>query len=359
MKLVLAPEPAPWLRQVSLLLGPGSRGEVFAPWALPSPPERWNPMPSRLRSAWTRRTLPVPEGFRVWGLPGWQAVEAGMRWVGRSAAAGFRARFALRRTVAQAVAPLLPASVETVLAPSLCAREIFAMARRRGARCILIEDLPSLRELHADLDEAALRHPEESFLRNHRAAAEDVARQEAERLLADEIWVRGGFLRERLKAAGHEPERIRELHPLVEPMTPVRSPDAPAHRVALLAGPALARGGLREAQAVLDARPEWSLWVRPTEGTNLRHLDHPRVKRVTAEVQRTLQGVDAVLALSWCESYPMELALAVARGLPAIATDRASGFLPCHTVPRGDVPAVLAALDALRARSGSPLSSER
>ncbi len=354
MNLVIAPEPAPWLRQLGSLLGPGVRGEVLAPWALPVLPERWSAVPSRVRGAWSRRTLPVPEGFHVWGLPGWQAVEAGMRWVGRSAASGFRARFALRRTLARLGAPLLPAGVETVLAPSLCAREVFALARRRGARCVLVEDLPSLRALHEDLDDAALRHPEESFLRNHRASAEDVARQEAERLLADEIWVRGEFLRERLLAAGCAPERLRELHPSLEGAprqapSPQRKSETPAHRVALLAGPALARGGLREALAALDARPGWSLWVRPTEGTDATHLSHPRVKRVSAEAQRSLQGVDVVLALSWCESYPVELAHAVARGLPVLATDRASGFLPCRRVPRGDVPALVAGLDAVGA----------
>ena len=57
--------------------------------------------------------------------------------------------------------------------------------------------------------------------------------------------------------------------------------------------------------------------------------------------------MDVVLALSWCESYPPELALAAARGIPIIATDRASGFVACERVPRGDVPAVLARLDGL------------
>ena len=353
MNLILSPEPAPWLHQLETLLGPVGQGEVLAPWALPDVLKPWVPVPTRLRSAWERRRLPVPAGFRVWGLPGWAAVETGLRLAAPSAAAAFRARFALRRRVAQAAAVLLPRSVEAVLAPSLCAREVFALARSRGARCVLVEDLPSLRALHADLDEAASRHPEESFLRNHRASAEDVARQEAERLLADEVWVRGDFPRERLLSAGHSAERIRELSdPLESPggnPPPERKLGAHAHRVALLAGPALARSGLRESLAALDARPEWSLWVRPSEGTDPRHLSHPRVRKVTAELQRTLQGVDAVLAPSWCESHPPELARAVARGIPVIATDRAAGFLPCRTVPRGNVPALVAELDALSA----------
>ncbi|OJH39654.1 hypothetical protein [Cystobacter ferrugineus] len=347
MRLVIAPEPAPWLPRLSSLLEEGPPAQVLAPWSLPEGPERWDALPSRLRAAWRRRTVPEAGNHRVWGLPGWWAVEAGMRWSGRTAAATFSSRFLLREWVARTVAPLLPARVETVVAPSLCAREIFAVARRRGARCVLVEDVPSLRQLHADLDDAASHHPEEAFLRNHRARAADVARQEAERVLADEIWVRGEFLREHLVAGGCARERLRELRVLTESAPP--SPQAPkgAERVALLAGPALARSGLREALAVLDARPQWRLWVRPTEGTNLRELGHPRLTQVTAHVQRGLHGVDAVLALSWCESYPAELALAAARGIPIIATDRASGFLSCHGVPRGDVPAVLSRLDAL------------
>jgi hypothetical protein len=355
VNLVIAPEPATWLRQLASLLGPEARGRVLAPWAMPAVPSGW--VPSRLRAAWRRRTAPVPEGFRVLSLPGWGAVEAGLRLTNRSTAASFRARFLVRRMVAQACAQLLPSGVRTVVAPSLCAREVFAVARALGARCVLVEDLPSLRALHADLDEAFARYPAEAFLRNHRASAEDVARQEAERLLADEVWVRSEFVRERLLAAGHAAERLRELHPPMEgggyvrevPSRRRRSGRGVRHgpRVALLAGPAAARNGLREALAALESRPEWSLWVRPSEGTDPAMLEHPRVRRVTAEEQRGLAGVSVVLAPAWCESHPPELPRAVAKGIPVIATDRAAGFLPCLTVPRGNVPALIAELDAL------------
>ncbi|ADO75946.1 hypothetical protein [Stigmatella aurantiaca] len=347
MNLILVPEPAPWLGQLATLMERWGQAEVLAPWALPAAPARWRLLPSRLRGAWRRRTLPVPEGGRVWGLPGWWAVEAGLRFGARSAAASFRARFALRRQVAQAAAALLPKGLETVIAPSLCARELFAVARRQGARCVLIEDLPSLRVLHADLDEAALRHPEESFLRNHRASAEDVARQEAERVLADECWVRSAFNRERLLLDGYASERIHDLYLPAREVPEGEAAQKEASPVALLAGPALARGGLREALAALDARPEWRLWVRPTEGTDVAVLKHPRVQQVTEQVLRTLRGVDVVLAPSWCESHPPEVALAVARGIPVIATDRAAGFHDCLTVPRGNVAALVMELDAL------------
>ncbi|XXF76566.1 hypothetical protein P2318_26425 [Myxococcaceae bacterium GXIMD 01537] len=347
MNLVIAPEPAGWLPQLSSVLGPEAQGRVFAPWSLPAAPAGW--MPARLRTAWRRRTAPVPEGFQVLSLPGWAALEAGLRLTHRTTAATFRARFRLRRALAQVCAQVLPADVETVVAPTLCAREVFAVARARGARCVLVEDLPSLRALHADLDEASARYPGEAFLRNHRATAEDVARQEAERLLADEIWVRSEFARERLLLAGYPADALRELHPVLEASEAEREERTgrSAHRVALLAGPAAARGGLREALAALDARPEWTLWVRPSEGTDPAHLGHPRVRRVSAEEQRVLRGVDVVLAPAWCESHPAELPRAVARGIPVIATDRAAGFLDCQTVPRGNVPALVAELDTL------------
>jgi hypothetical protein len=54
-------------------------------------------------------------------------------------------------------------------------------------------------------------HPEEAFLRNHRASAADVARQEAERVLADEVWVRSPLARARLLEAGHAPTLVRLL----------------------------------------------------------------------------------------------------------------------------------------------------
>ncbi|AKQ64981.1 hypothetical protein A176_001893 [Myxococcus hansupus] len=349
MNLVLAPEPAPWLSHLESLLT--HEAEVLAPWARPRLPG-WAPLPSRLHRAWTRRTLRVPDGYRVWGLPGWGAMEVGLRVVARSTAATFQARFSLRRRWAQSAAALLPVSVETVLAPTLGAREVFAAARRRGARCVLVEDLPSLRALHEDLDAAAVKHPEEAFLRNHRASAEDVARQEVERVLADEIWVRSELAFERLKWAGHAPEKLRRLHfpPDRESTQVAQLRRHPGPHVALLAGPALARCGVREALAVLDARPQWTLWLRPAEGTDPLHLNHPRVRTVTAEVQRTLQRVDVVLAPAWCESHVSELAHAHSRGIPVIATDRAAGFEPCRTIPRGDVPALIAELDALTER---------
>ena len=348
MTWVLVPEPAPWLAQLPMLLGGAQDVHVVAPWALPRAP--W--LPVRLRRAWAQRTPAVPTGVRVWGLPGWMGVELAVRLSARSAAATFRARFALRRRVGQAAA-LLPWASNTVLAPSLAAREVFARARARGARCVLVEDLPSLRELHADLDAAAAMHPEEDFLRNHRASAADVARQEAERVLADEVWVRSPLARARLLEAGHAPTSVHLLPQASVPPPCASAP--PPSRVALLAGPALARSGMREALAALDALPGWRLRLRPVDVTPQDVLRHPRVQVATS--RQALDGVAVVLAPAWCESHPEELLHAVGRGIPIIATDRATGAHEVHRVPRGDVEALveqLRVLDATHDRVHSP-----
>ena len=51
MRLVLVPEPAPWLARLATVLGEGPPADVCAPWSLPGGPERWSAMPARLRAA--------------------------------------------------------------------------------------------------------------------------------------------------------------------------------------------------------------------------------------------------------------------------------------------------------------------
>jgi hypothetical protein len=276
-------------------------------------------------------------------------VEAALRAAAHSQAESLAARFALRRRLGQVMAALLPRSIETVVAPSLAAREVFGEARRRGARCVLVEDLPNLRRLHADLDEAAARHPDDRFLSNHRASASDVSRQEAERVLANEIWVRSARAIQWLESDGHPRDRLRALGAPIE-IAPsiVRTNRSDGERVALLAGPALTRSGLGEALAAIEDRPQWRLWVRPTEGTPAELLrGHPRLERVSAASLQTLEGVDAVIAPALCECHPPELAHAAQLGIPIIATDRAAGFLRVQPIPPGDSAALQGTLDGV------------
>jgi hypothetical protein len=326
-------------------------GVLLAPWALPAL-RLPGAAPARLREAWARRTVSAPGALRVRTLPGWPLLEAGLRLHGGEGVGGqLSARFRLRRLAARLAAAGLPEGVRTVVAPSLAARELFARARALGARCVLVEDLPLLRALHDDLDRAAALHPAADFLRNHRARAADVARQEAERVLADEVWVRGAWAAGRLQAAGVPGERLRTWPaPAPDPAPPPRLP--PRGRVLLLAGNAAARSGALEALALLEARPAWSLWARGGEGAEPALLRHPRVRRVGREAQRSLAGVDVVLAPALCETYPEEVERAVRLGLPVLATDRAAGAHgpdACTRVPWGDAGALAAALDALTA----------
>jgi hypothetical protein len=348
MTLVFAPETGGWLSQLPTLLKSPERATLVAPWALPALP-RSLPIPARVRTAWGRRTVASSLPHRTVGLPGWALVEAALRVAAPSQAESLAARFALRRRLGQVMAALLPRGIETVVAPSLAAREVFGEARRRGAKCVLVEDLPNLRRLHADLDEAAARHPDDRFLRNHRASASDVSRQEAERVLADEIWVRSECAMQWLLADGHPRDRLRALRaPIDIAPTAGRTGRRDAERVALLAGPALTRSGLREALAALEDLPQWRLWVRPTEGTPTEHLrGHPRLEQVSTPLLQTLDRVDVVIAPAWCECHPPELARAAQLRIPIIATDRAAGLLPVHLIPLGDSDAMRAALDAL------------
>jgi glycosyltransferase involved in cell wall biosynthesis len=115
--------------------------------------------------------------------------------------------------------------------------------------------------------------------------------------------------------------------------------------VALLAGLAAARHGTCEALELLDSRPDIELRVRAGEGLEPAGLlDHPRVSRASG-----LDGIDLVVAPAWCESYPAELAGAIARGIPVVGTRRAAGFVDLAgrgaEVPPGDTRALAAALD--------------
>lgn len=237
-------------------------------------------------------------------------------------------RFALRQQLDRLAARWLPDDVEAVYAPSFCARRTFAEAARRPApiTCHLVEDLPDLRRLHADLDMAAAAHPDARFLRRHRATPQQVATQQSERVLADVLHVRGHFARDLRIADGHPPERIRLM--ASSPVQPAarRTPNG-SDPVLLLAGLATARSGTYEAVAALDALPNATLLVHPGEGLEPPDLlRHPRVRAVARD-RAPLDGVDVVLAPTWCEAHVPVLDIAAARGVPIVATLRAAGAI--------------------------------
>jgi len=328
MIAVVAPEPAPWVealaRAPQALLGDAGRQPLllFAPWRVPG----WRAVDGALGHC----------------LRGWTALEMAKRLSWRAA-------------IDQAAARLMPADVAAVVAPSCGALASLAAATRRGASAILVEDLPLFRQLHADLDEAARRHPECGLLARYRAPAERIVRQEREHAVADRILVRGQFAAERHLAAGH---RVRPLGGVeAAPVGVTRDERGAGPRLRLLlAGAPCGRSGVVEALGAVAALPGAVLLVRPSDAMEPAGLLARASVRLASpsEVSR-LAGVDAVIAPAPCESYPPEVARAAALGVPVIATRRAAGPVDLATagaeIEPFDVEGLVA---ALRDRLGPP-----
>ena len=343
MIAIVVPEPAAWPARIAALaatVDPDVR--MIAPWAIP------DLAPLRLvaqRVPFLRRRLTHGPMDTV---PGWPIAELALSaWIGDRADRRLRGLFLRRAAVDRLAAARLGRvrDLRAVIAPSGAAERTFAAAARAGARCLLIEDLPGLRQLHDDLDEAAARHPDCRFLRRFRAGPAVVARQEVEWAMADRLLLRGAFARSVRVAAGVAESRLLDWP---DPL-PTAAPRAQASPTrALLAGLAAARHGTCEALALLDSRPDLELLIRAGEGLEpSRLLDHPRVRRASQRELATLDGVGLVLAPSWCESHPEEVARAVSHGVPVIGTLRAAGFAELGTGAHapGDVRALAAAIE--------------
>jgi len=290
--------------------------------------------------------------FRLWPI----ARRAGTAWARGRADRRITARFAHRDLLDRLAAARLPRDVQAIYAPSMCARRVFAAAARRSPdiECHLVEDIADLRQLHADLDRAAARHPDAVFLRRHRATPQQLARQEAERVLADVIHVRSHFAQQLRVSSGYPADRIRTID---EP------PSLPAQRrlidadqpTLLLAGLATARAGTYEVLAALDALPTATLLVRAGEGLEPAELlTHPRVRIADAATERTLDGVDIVVAPTWCELHLPQLAMAATLGVPFVATERAAGIVDVASAGRlvepGDVDGLIGAVQGILGR---------
>lgn len=323
MLALVAPEPADWVERVlEALVDQDQPVVAFAPWAPGG-----------------------AQGRRV----GWGAADVALRaWARRGVDQRMRGRIARRQMVDRLASRHLPADVTRVVAPSLSARRTFAAARPRGVQTVLVEDLPGLRDLHADLDAAAERWPDSSFLRRFRAPAAWIAEQEAERVLAHLLVVTSAH------AAAHRASgsRIAGLDLGAGPGPAVTGNDPARRRIGagpprrvLLAGPAVARNGTNEALTAIDARPDLALVIRPAEGLEpAALLKHPRVQVATEAEHARLEGIDVVLAPAWCEGRFRQVDLAADLGLPVIATTRASGWVEGHSVEPGRVEQIVSAL---------------
>ena len=361
MIVIVAPEPAPWLAPVIELALQAGPVRVLAPWAVRAGAPGW--LPGRLRAFWQRRSLIVEGLDAPVSLPGWVLGEGALRaWAGMLADRTLAARFAMRAAVDWLAARWLVArgrGVRVVIGPSCASQHVFAAAARHGAARFLIEDLPDIRALHADLDTAARVHPGCVFLRRYRASRAVIVRQEAERALASVVVVRGQHAQRERERLGLASAGILALEPDMRAAASARlarpGDDAASQRErvragtarVLLAGLAAARHGTLEALAAVRARPHLTLLVHPGEGMEPQDLlAHPQIAVASEDERRHLRGVDVVLAPAWCEAYLDEVATAERLGVPVVATLRGAGWVtPVAAITPGDVGALGAAVD--------------
>jgi len=242
------------------------------------------------------------------------AIDAGLRALGGDRTdRRYRADFALRAAVdAWAAREVRRRRPRVVVAPSLAAQRTFAAAREIGAATVLAVDLPLLRALNRDLDRAAHVWPDRNLLRRFRAPSWAIARQEAERVMADLVLVRGAYAHALCRADGVPAAQLAlwPASPRPHAWTP---PPAPTGRIQL-AGLAAARHGIDTALAVARALGR-TLVVRVGEGTEPGDL----VRRAGVAVDDG--PVDAIVCPAVCETYPAEVR---ATGIPVIASPMAS-----------------------------------
>lgn len=318
MKVLVLPEPSPWLQRAAALVSADDELIVIAPWAVSE--RLLRRLPAGLRARFGHRAL---AGAR--SVPGWTGVDAALRaWAGSAAHRLIQARLARRRLVDHLAARMirrLGPEVDAVIAPTLGSHRAFAAAPI-SARRILVEDLPLLRELHRDLDRALAAHPSCAFLRRFRAPDSAIVRQETELALADEIYTRSRYGAQLHHARGRAASMVHALRVPAAATTRAARADQP---VIQLAGLAAARNGAVEALAVLERLPDVRLMARTGDGTEpAALLGHPRV------IAPGSAPADAVIAPAWCESVAPEIERAVAAGVPVIATGAGAGWLEPH-----------------------------
>jgi hypothetical protein len=340
---VIAPEPVPWVKELLALNDQRLVTDVFAPWAV-APAPRW--FPDFVRSRWDRRSIDEHRDH-VLPWPGWPFGELSLRQLaGGKVPRQMEARFLNRKIIGLLATALMRKRVNVVVAPSLAAGELFVKARQLGGRTVLLEDIPDMRSLHADLDAAASVHPDAAFLRRYRAPLKWMVRQERERVLADVIVVRGPFaLAERKR---DHPDAIVEPWPVASARAASGWSEGKRPNVVLLAGLASARNGSYELLQALDALPELRVLVHAGEGTEPASLlRHPRVRVVDANERARLSSVGAVVAPAWCEGHSPDVARAEALDVPVIASTRAAGFGAFVEVKPGRVNELVEALQAV------------
>lgn len=303
MKLVVIPEPARWVEPLLATLTP--EDVVWAPWAV-------NAGPQWLRERFSHRHLVTLAKVR--SVPGWPVLER----VTNSIQGRLQRRVAVDALVAMWLR-VTPMRLTELLAPSLSARASFAVARARGISCTLLDDLPSLRSLHRDLDGAAQALPDASFLSNYRAPQRLVVRQEQEWALATHARTPSLLGAARLSRARTWGEA--GVSPLVLKTTARTVTFDPESANVLLAGTTASRYGLEVLLKALG--PRSTVLVRKSEGSSAAALTDPRVCFIDARESVTVR---AVVAPAWVETQPAEVDAALAAKVPVVATRGAAGW---------------------------------
>jgi hypothetical protein len=202
-----------------------------------------------------------------------------------------------------------------------------------GRRFTVLLTRQPIATLQANLDAAAILHPDSPTLRDFRApswlaAAESEALQAAERLVTPHTYL-----------ASLVPHKTRLL-PRALPKTPRRAPGS----AIVFPGPTVARKGayeLREAARRLDL--EILLCGRDLEGAGF--WDGVRTRRLQP-FEDWLEHAAMVVQPAFIEDRPRHLLRAIAAGIPVVVTDRCglSKQPGVQTVPCGDVAALVTAL---------------
>ena len=223
---------------------------------------------------------------------------------------------------------------------------------------VLMHALPSL-EVQRVLDSAAQRWPHAASLRDFRVTAAD-AEIEARALRAARRLVtpHAGVARHLRKTCSATIDEIAwDMPARVPGRARPHAPSAPP--VVVFPASALARkGALEMAEAMRSLR--WRLLVLGTPSTDADLWRGIEVEHVGYRDLAWLDRADIVALPAWIEHSPRALLLAVAHGLPVVAT-RCCG-LPAlsgiHEIDGGSVAQLTAALEQALARRRLPHATE-
>lgn len=213
---------------------------------------------------------------------------------------------------------------------------------------VLMTALP-MAQLHARLDAAVARHPHSPTLADFRAPAW-LLEAETQGLAAATRWITPHAIV--AMQAGSRAHRLPWERP--SPVSRPAAPTRPAH--VLFAGPSLARKGAFEMRAALGGLTGMCLLL-PPGAHEAPGFWKGRRTRTTASLEEGIRLADIVVLPAWVEHQPRGLLLALASGVPVIATE-ACGLPPGEEwlcVPEGDGEALRSALQRVLARSVNPV----